>query len=113
MNELYRLMGSRIVRVLFASVRELMLHQFHREEVDKDTCDDALPKGLGEEVPHLGVDAMHFLHFLDLAGGWRRVSDYPCPQIVHMREQRPAVLEGHLLAWLQELILVLGWADVI
>ena len=102
-----------IVGVLLAPVRKRLLHDLCREEVKKDARNDALPKGVAVQVPHLCINAMELLHLLDLVVRRRCVSEDPHSKVVHVRKHSPAVLEGHLASWVQEPILVGRHAGVL
>jgi len=100
------------LRIEVALVHVLLLGEACDKCPEKDHDKNALPHGLGDLVPHLLVEEMHFLESLQVVETGGCVGDGPNAQVVHVGHQAPAVLEGHLLAWLKEPILVGGLAVV-
>ena len=55
---------------------------------------------------------MNLLQSLEVVLSGGRIGDGPHTKIVHVRHHAPGLLEGQLLAWLQELVIVGGLAIV-
>ena len=84
------------MRVFLAPIHETVLEDLSCQKVQRSSDHNTSPKGIGEHVPHLGVESVDLLHSLEGADLKRSVSQSPHSQVVHVSEVSPGMLEGNL-----------------
>ena len=89
-----------LVGILRAVVQELALSHLVDEEPKEDADKNAFVEGVLNHVEGLVVDAVNFLHALQVVLHGGGVGDSPQTQVVHVAKHGPVVLERDLHACL-------------
>ena len=105
--------------ILWPIVHIPIFANFVNEEPEGNGSENALPHGLGNVVPHLGVDSMQLLHAAHVTLGCRCEGEGPHAQVVHVLQCCVIVFEWDLLSWLKPdrvvdvLAVVVRWLEAV